>query len=502
MAGSLGSFGNQGMFVPYADMLAAVQASRYSNFALSSSGTTETIAASVIAGGLYQRSGATSAVAATTDTAANIISALGSSAYLGMTFLFYYTNNNTSAGAVTIAGGAGVTMSGTVIVPVGSTEFFVGTLTSLTAITMTGVAGFTSNFTNPQPIEVNTAISTVGAGTLTAAGIAGGLITRSGSTSAYTDTTDTAVAIVAAVTNAFINQSFELTIKNTVPFVETLSAGAGVTLSGISIVPANSALRMLVTFTSLTAVSMRGIAVLPLAIPTLEVATSLTTVGAGTVTAAGIAGGLTTRGGAQSATAFTDTTDTATNIIAAQPNANIGQSWEWTYKNNTDGDATMTGGSGVTVSVNTVVPRGTHAKFLVTYTAATTITIVGMSASVNAPLPVTNYVTQSGSNQTALAGELIAATNAVLNLSANNANAYTTRTGALMAGDVPNIQIGQSWRQRICATGNNTVTLTAGASGVTITGTATATTGTYRDYVVTYTAANTFVFQNIGGGSI
>src|SRR5437016_14091493 len=45
----------------------------------------------------------------------------------------------------------------------------------------------------------NTADTTVGAATLTAAEIVGGVITRSGSTAAYTDTTDTAANNIAAL---------------------------------------------------------------------------------------------------------------------------------------------------------------------------------------------------------------------------------------------------------------------------------------------------------------
>src|SRR3569832_1213309 len=90
------------------------------------------------------------------------------------------------------------------------------------------------------PPVVNTAISTVGNGTLTAAGIVGGLITRSGSVAAYTDTTDTAVAIVAALTAYIATESFYHSIKNTVNFAQTISAGVGVTLSGSLVFLPNS----------------------------------------------------------------------------------------------------------------------------------------------------------------------------------------------------------------------------------------------------------------------
>jgi len=108
--------------------------------------------------------------------------------------------------------------------------------------------------------------------------------------------------------------------------------------------------------------------------------TTLSTVGAGTITAAGIAGGITSRTGSQSGTPFTDTTATADLIIAAQTYIRIGDSWEYTYQNNTNAVATLTGGTGVTVSGITAIPAGATATYLLTYTAASTITMVGFNS--------------------------------------------------------------------------------------------------------------------------
>src|SRR5713101_398767 len=121
MAGSFGGFGNIGGYVPYADMKQAALSLQFQANSTSSSGTTDTLSASQIVAGIFQRSGATAAVTATTDTAANIIAALGSSATPTQSFILYYTNNNTSSGAVTLAAGTGVTLSGTVVIPVGYT---------------------------------------------------------------------------------------------------------------------------------------------------------------------------------------------------------------------------------------------------------------------------------------------------------------------------------------------------------------------------------------------
>lgn len=121
-----------------------------------------------------------------------------------------------------------------------------------------------------------------------------------------------------------------------------------------------------------------AIAALAAAGSTTNVITPLTTVGAGTITAPGIVGKITNRGGTQIA-AFSDTTATAAAIIAALPAGSqvIGDAFSYTYMNNTVFPATIGGGTGVTVSGITVTPANSWVRYLVTYTAANTITMVG-----------------------------------------------------------------------------------------------------------------------------
>lgn len=110
-----------------------------------------------------------------------------------------------------------------------------------------------------------------------------------------------------------------------------------------------------------------------------EAATALNTVGAGTITAAGIVGMLTTRGGAQLSLAFTDTTDTANAIVAALPDAAVvNTSFRWTYRNDTNAPATLAGGSGITVSTITVIPPNSFATYLVTRTGTSAFTFAGV----------------------------------------------------------------------------------------------------------------------------
>lgn len=224
-----------------------------------------------------------------------------------------------------------------------------------------------------------TQITTVGDGTLTAAGIIGGGISRSGPVAAYTDTTATAAQIVSAIGSPFIGQSFFVQIKNLTAFTETLTAGSGVTITGAAILPPNNVGTYLITLTSLSAVAMFHVDTQFISGDATDVAVALSTVGAGVITGAGIGGGVTVRGGAQSATVFTDTTDTAAAIIAGRTNVRIGMSWYYTYQNTTNAAATLTGGSGVTVSGITLVQAKSAARYLVTYTAAATITMVGIS---------------------------------------------------------------------------------------------------------------------------
>lgn len=79
-------------------------------------------------------------------------------------------------------------------------------------------------------------LTTAGAGTWTAAMIASGLLTRTGPGAGYTDTTDTADAILKALAgtnpgpDAIPGSTFRFTLINTVAFLLTLAAGRGVTL--------------------------------------------------------------------------------------------------------------------------------------------------------------------------------------------------------------------------------------------------------------------------------
>lgn len=242
---------------------------------------------------------------------------------------------------------------------------------------VSAIAALASAFGTDAPFAVTAAVGTV----ISAAALSAGLINRSGPVAAFTDTTDTAANIAAANEVGF---SFYIDVKNLTAFAETLQGGAGVTFVSPITIPANSIAEFLVQVVSPTAVTFNHIFTTSLAALNPEIATALNTVGAGVITGVGIAQQLVVRGGAQANAAIADTTDTAVNIIAAQPSVHVGASWEFTYENTTNANATIAAGVGVTLTGVTVVPAGAAVRYLVTYTAAGAVSMFGFLQTVPA----------------------------------------------------------------------------------------------------------------------
>lgn len=317
-----------------------------------------------------------------------------------------------------------------------------GVPAATTQQTTTGaIAALASTQSSPF---VSTAISTVGNGTLTAAGLVGGQIVRTGPVAAYTDTTDTAANIVAALPGLVAGETFFARVKNATAFTQTIAAGIGVTLPTTVIVPAFSIVTYVVTINSATAVTFTHLSTEAVTVGTNITAPAigaLTTVGAGTITAALMIGGYTSRTGSTSA--FTDTTDIAANIIAAQASIvnKIGTAFEYTYSNSTVAPATITGGIGVTVSGVTVVPANSWVKYLVTYTATATLTMVAVSQGYypNVGSYVNNGATPvTVANTAVTAGSIISFTlktvGGTVSASAPNVKTITPGTGFTVAG--------------------------------------------------------------------
>ncbi len=291
---------------------------------------------------------------------------------------------------------------------------------------------------------VVTPITTVGNGTLTAAGLVGGEIVRTGPVAAYSDATDTAVAIIAALPGVVVGSSFNILLKNATAFTQTITAGTGVTLPLTVIIPAFSVANYVGTVSTASTVALVHIDTTPVSVGTGATAPAtlaLTTVGAGTITAAGFNSGYTARSG--STTAFTDTTDTAANIIAATPAIvnKIGTSFLYTYVNNTVVPATLTGGTGVTVSGVTVVPANSWAQYIVTYTATATLTMVGINQGYfphvgtyvnNGSTPVT--VTDANVTAGSIISFTLKTVGGTVSASAPNVKTITPGTGFTVAG--------------------------------------------------------------------
>lgn len=355
------------------------------------------------------------------------------------------------------------------------------------------------NTSTTEGDPINTAISTVGAGTLTAAALTGGVITRSGSVAAYIDTTATALQLWNQQSSPVANESYFVYIKNTVAFPETITGGVGVTVSGVSVIPPNSTGTFLVTLTSSSAATMIGLMAPPLSAAPVKSIVAISTAGAGTLTAAAVVGGVVNRTG--SSAAFTDTIDTAANIIAALPSVSTGYGFTFEYQNKVAFPATIATAAGVTLAGLVVVPPLSVGRFFVKVDSGSAVTVTGISSEPLVCLPPTKHTIDSTGTQTADAGDLTGANHVYWENTANGAVALTTRTAAEMFGDIPNCQIGFAYMLTVVANGDNTVTFTAGAN-VTITGTATVATNTTRTFVITFTSASACTAKVVNKGTV
>lgn len=223
---------------------------------------------------------------------------------------------------------------------------------------------------------------------------------------------------------------------------------------------------------------------------------SVTTVGAATLTAAQLSNKTIVRGGTQTAN-FTDTTDTAANIFAAFPSAVAGQTFSMFYLNNTSFAATITGGSGVT-GQNVFVPALTSVEIYYTLVSASSVTMAIRITGDLGNLPDYTYQTTALASGVITASLLTGGTETVL--LSSGATALTTPTAAALLAATPNGGAGDTWKVRIINTNAGTLTLTADAS-ITITGTLTIATNTWREYIVTILTATTAKMQQVGTGT-
>lgn len=344
------------------------------------------------------------------------------------------------------------------------------------ATTQQTTTGAIAALASSETSFVSTNITTVGNGTLTAAGLVGRQIVRTGPVANYSDATDTAAAIVAAFPGGLAAGSNIVNIKNGTAFTQTITAGTGVTLPLTVLVPPYSIGVYALAPTSTTAVTFTHIGTWPIAngqILTQPAVTSLSTVGAGTIAAASFTTGITVRSGSQSGTPFTDTTDTAANIIAACANLvnKIGASFIYYYGNSTNAVATLTGGIGVTVSGVTAIPANTIGAYLITYTAAATLTMVGLGVTQSVSTAVT--IAGSSSGQTIL--QPAAAASGTLTLPAATDTLVSRTTGnAFNTNDITQTTVGKGFVQKVGTNGRAGTVSINGTNVVTVSNTSVA----------------------------
>ena len=358
--------------------------------------------------------------------------------------------------------------------------------------------------TSPEPdlLLGVTALTTVGAGTITAAAMLSGGVNRTGPTSAFTDTTDTAAAIQGDWTGGAVSNSFDLTYINKTAFNATLAGGSGVTLVGALIVPANSTAVYRVIWTGTSTLSMTELSVvsntsLPNALVTALNATT------GSLPVGAITGAKEVYLVSSNATPGAQLVRTAAQMLADTPNGAVGMSWKVRIINTGAGNFTLTqdAGNTVTITGDVVIPQDSWVDYVVTLTGAATATMQSVGNSQEDSLPAAKYTSINATVGTLAAGNITGADRVFLVSTNATPGAQTTRTATQMFADTPNAKIGQTWTVRIQNTGAGTFTLTADAS-VTLGGTAHAAilTNTWVDYVCTFTSGTAMTMNAVGSG--
>lgn len=356
------------------------------------------------------------------------------------------------------------------------------------------------------PNAANTTISTVGAGTLTAAALAGGTVTRGGvQIAAFSDATDTATAILAALGGFGINSAIKVVVRNTTAFTETITAGAGITLSGNVLLPAQSEGVFLLTCTATgtPAFTMVGLGTHPIfqLENTVFSTQSATT---GTPGVGVLAGAQVVFANFTGATPGNQLMRTPAQVLADTPGLGVGMSYELVVGNTGAGTLVLAtdSGAGFTMTGNMSVPQNTVSTFAVTLLTATTGTVQFIGNTPITSLPPAKFSTINVTTGTLAAGNASGA--AFVSLTSTNATPgnQAMRTVAQVLADSPGLSVGHAYMLRVTNTGAGTFTLaTDGSTQFTMTGTMTVPQNTTRDFVVTINTATTGTVQAVGTGT-
>lgn len=345
--------------------------------------------------------------------------------------------------------------------------------------------------------------ATVGT-TLSAAAITSGAISRTGPSANFSDATDTAAAIIAAIGATQVGASFYWNIINGTAFTETITAGSGVTLTGQAILYPNTFAQYLAVVTGVganAAITMyeRGV-FYNRNLPQTQFTTLNATVG--TLPAGAITGANNVVLQSTNATPGAQTTRTAAQMLADIPNGAVGMSWNVRIINTGAGAFTLTADASVTLTGDAVILQDSWVDYIVTLTGAATATMQSVGNNTEDSLPAAKFTSINATVGTLAAGNITGADRVFLVSTNATPGAQTTRTAAQMFADTPNAKVGQTWTVRIQNTGGGTFTLTADAS-VTLGGTAHAAilTNTWVDYICTFTSAVAMTMNAVGAGT-
>jgi len=348
-----------------------------------------------------------------------------------------------------------------------------------------------------------TALTTVGAGTITAAALLSGGVNRTGPTSAFTDTTDTAANIQTGWAAGAVDSSFDVTYINKTAFNATLAGGSGVTLVGQTIVPANSTYRGRVIWTGSNTVSITALDIVSNTSLPNSIVTSLNAT-TGSLPAGAVTGAKEVYLVSTNATPGAQLVRTAAQMLADIPNGAVGMSWKVRIINLGTNNFTLTADAGTTVTItgDVVIPQDSWVDYVFTITGATTATVVSVGNSREDSLPASKFTSINVTTGTLAAGNITGADRVYLTSTNATPGAQTVRTAAQMFADTPNAKVGQTWSLRITNTGAGTFTLTAdGGATVTITGHAAILTNTWVDYHCVFTSATAVTLQSVGAGT-
>lgn len=162
-----------------------------------------------------------------------------------------YGNNGTAVGYLAVVG-SDPNSSGTAVA--NSTAIGANATTNIANTAKVGFGLTAVNLSGQLQSRQIFNSETAGTGTTYTANefVLSTVLNRSGPTAAFTDTTPTAASIAALIPGVEVGTGYDIYIRNTTTFAETLAANTGVTLAGITTIAASSTRLYKIQFTNVT----------------------------------------------------------------------------------------------------------------------------------------------------------------------------------------------------------------------------------------------------------